>query len=84
MTDNLGTWALRLKATWAEALMSFRSGTFGTSELRNGRRVDTTMETIVQRKKDLVELNAMIVEHDEELKESQSHLDDPRSCGRRD
>jgi hypothetical protein len=70
MTDNLRVWALRLRAGWMDALLSMRSGMFGTSELRNGRRVDTTIETIARQKINLLELNAAIVRHDEELKES--------------
>ena len=70
MTDVLARWAARLRSTWLETLLALRSGVFGTSELRNGRRVDTTMETIVQRKKDLLELNAVIARHDEDRKEA--------------
>jgi len=70
MTDNLRVWAVRLRSGWMDALLSMRSGMFGTSELRNGRRVDTTIETIARQRINLLELNAAIVEHDEELKES--------------
>lgn len=70
MSDIMGRWAARLKATWLDRLMALRSGAFGTSELRNGRRVDTTMETIVQRKKDLIELTEVIAQHDEALKQA--------------
>ena len=67
MTDKLRVWATHLRTVWMEALSSLRSGVFGTSELRHGRRVDTTMETIVQRKRDLADLNIAIMRHDEEL-----------------
>lgn len=72
MADEVGAWAGRLKATWMQSLKSLRLGNFGTSELRNGRRTDTTLETIAERKKDLAELETVIVRHDadEELKES--------------
>ena len=61
---------MRLRTGWMDALLSLRSGTFGTSELRNGRRVDTTMETIARQRVNLLELNAAIVRHDEDVKES--------------
>ena len=77
MTDKLRAWASCLRTAWMEALSSLRSGVFGTSELRHGRRVDTTMETIVQRKRDLAELDAAIVRHDEELmKSGKPNVDD--------
>jgi hypothetical protein len=59
-----------------DALISLRSGIFGTSEMRNGRRVDTTLETIVRQKRDLVELNVAIDQHDEELKASKSDVEE--------
>jgi hypothetical protein len=76
MTDNLRAWAAHLRISWTGALMSLRSGIFGTSELRNGRRIDTTMETIVRKKRELLALDAAIVRHDQELKDSLKLGDD--------
>jgi hypothetical protein len=42
-------------------LRALRSGVLATSELRHGRRVDTTLETIAERKTELAELDAAIV-----------------------
>ena len=61
MTDGVLAWAKGLRGAWTRSLKALRSGILGTSELRDGRRVDTTMETIVGRKKDLAELDAVIV-----------------------
>ncbi len=83
MDDDVGIWAVRLKCAWTEGLNAFRSGALGTFELRNGRRVDTTLETIVRRKKDLAELDAMMIRHceDERLKDAlQRDLKDRRGA----
>ena len=74
MTDKLREWTAHLRTAWIETLSSLRSGVFGTTELRNGRRVDTTIETIVQRKRDLAELNLAIDRHDEELIGGAEHV----------
>lgn len=83
MNDDVRIWAVRLKSAWTEGLNAFRSGALGTFELRNGQRVDTTLETIVKRKKDLAELDAMMARHrqDEQLKDAlQRDLKDRRGA----
>ena len=64
MTDAVSAWITRLRAAWVRSLNALRTGVLGTSELRNGKRVDTTLETIAERKKDLAELDAAIVQHE--------------------
>jgi hypothetical protein len=64
MTDAVSAWITRLRMAWVRSLNALRTGVLGTSELRNGKRVDTTLETIAERKKDLAELDAAIVQHE--------------------
>jgi hypothetical protein len=61
MTDAVSAWITRLRAAWVRSLNALRAGVLGTSEIRGGKRVDTTLETIAERKKDLAELDAAIV-----------------------
>jgi len=72
MTDGLLTWVKTLRTTWALNLKALRSGVSGTSELRGGRRVDTTLETIAEQKKELAELDALIVRGESEYPISQT------------
>jgi hypothetical protein len=54
-------WATGRRVAWLLALKSLRLGAWGTFELRNGKRVDTTLESIADRKTELAELDAAIV-----------------------
>jgi hypothetical protein len=60
MTEDMLAWAEGQRATWAVSLKALRSGLLGTSAIRDGKRVNTTLETIAERKRDLAELDAMI------------------------
>ena len=60
MSDNVLVWAKGHRDAWMRSLRALRSGVLATSELRNGRRVDTTLETIAERKTELAELDAAI------------------------
>ncbi len=57
-------WATRLRAVWWRNLKGLRSGVLGTSELRNGKRVDTTAEEIAERKRGIAELDTVIARHE--------------------
>jgi len=60
MTDDLLVWAKDQREVWARSLKALRLGILGTSEMRDGKRVNTTLETIAERKRGLAELDAMI------------------------
>lgn len=60
MVDLILAWVKGHRAAWVLSLNSLRSGVLGTSELRHGKRVNTTLETIAERKRDLAELDAVI------------------------
>ena len=62
MIDGLLAWVKARRAAWARRLQALRSGVLGTFELRGGKRVDTTFETIAEQKKELAELDALIVQ----------------------
>ena len=62
MTDDMLVWAKVHREAWTRNLKALRSGVLGTTEVRDGRRVNTTLETIAERKRDLAELDAMITE----------------------
>ncbi len=64
MTDDVLEWAKGQRDIWASNLKALRSGALGTTELRDGKRVDTTLETIAERKRDLAGLDAMIGQDD--------------------
>ena len=60
MTEEMLAWAEVHRETWTRSLKALRSGILGTSEMRDGKRVNTTLETIAERRRDLAELSAMI------------------------
>jgi hypothetical protein len=64
MTDSILAWAKGYRSDWICKLKALRSGILGTFELRDGKRVDTTLETIADRKKDLAELDTVITRCD--------------------
>jgi hypothetical protein len=61
MTEGLLEWAKGRRVAWSRALKALRLGAWGTFELRNGKRVDTTLESIADRKSEIAELDAAIV-----------------------
>jgi hypothetical protein len=60
MTHDMLVWAKDQRDVWTQSLKALRSGILGTTEVRDGRRVNTTLETIAERKRDLADLTAMI------------------------
>ena len=66
MTDAMLAWAKDQRAVWTRNLKDLRSGILGTTEVRDGKRVNTTLETIAERKRELAELDAMIEKNSEE------------------
>ena len=66
MTDDMLAWATDQRAVWTRSLKALRSGILGTTEVRDGKRVNTTLETIAERKRELAELDAMIEKNSEE------------------
>jgi len=60
MTDDMLVWAKDQREAWARSLKALRLGILGTTEIRDGKRVNTTLETIAERKRSLAELDAMI------------------------
>ena len=64
MTRSLLAWAKDCRASLAHSLKGLRSGVLATSELRDGRRVDTTLESIADRKRELAELDEAIIRHE--------------------
>jgi hypothetical protein len=61
VAGGLLNWARDHRVAWVRALKSLRLGAWGTFELRNGKRVDTTLESIVERKNDIAEMDAAIL-----------------------
>jgi len=53
-------WAGGQRAYWRDNLKRLRSGQAGTFELRHQKRVDTTVETIVDLSRRLAELDTLI------------------------
>jgi hypothetical protein len=60
MTHDMLVWAKDQRDVWTQSLKALRSGILGTTEVRDGKRVNTTLETIAERKRDLADLTAMI------------------------
>ena len=60
MGDGVLAWAKSRRADWKRSLKGLQSGVLGTSEFRNGKRVDTTVETIAERTREIAELDALI------------------------
>jgi len=63
MGDGVLAWAKGRRADWKRSLKGLQSGVLGTSEVRNGKRVDTTVETIAERTREIAELDALIARH---------------------
>jgi hypothetical protein len=60
MADRLLAWAEHHRATSKRTLSGLRSGVLGTYELRDGKRVNTTLETIAEQARSLSELETAI------------------------
>jgi len=60
MTGSELAWAVARREAWRSSLKALRLGILATSEIRDGKRINTTLETIAERKRDLAELDAMI------------------------
>ncbi len=56
---GMQAWAESHRVAWTQSLKGLRLGTLRTFELRHGTQIDTTLETIAERVRDLAEL-AMI------------------------
>ena len=74
--DALLTWVRDRRTGWVSSLKALRSGVLGTSELRNGKRIDTTLETIAEQRKDLADLDAAIIQ-----READRASDEPGGTG---
>ncbi len=64
MDDDSLAWAKKQRAVMGVGLKGLRSGVLGTSEMRNGKRIDTTAESIAEKRRGLAELETVIA-HDE-------------------
>lgn len=60
MPNRASIWARAYRSVWVGRLKGLRSGALGTFEIRNGKRIDTTLETIAERKEELAELDTLI------------------------
>lgn len=63
MGEGVLAWAKGRRTDWKRSLNGLKSGILGTTEVRNGKRVDTTAETIAARTRELAELDALIARH---------------------
>ena len=66
MIDDILAWAKSRRADWDSTLKGLRSRVLGTSEVRGGKRIDTTSETIAARKRDLADLDVVIAKREAE------------------
>lgn len=57
-------WAKRQREDWIKEILLIESGVKTTSEVREGRPIDTTAETLADRRKRLKELGAVISENE--------------------
>ena len=64
MADGVLYWAKKQVAEWKAIIPKLESGEIGTFEVRGGMKVDTTQETIVERKMLLENLSAIIAKHE--------------------
>jgi hypothetical protein len=63
MDEGILVWARQRRDASIRILKNLRSGLSGTSEFRDSIRVDTTAETIVERKREIADLDALIVRY---------------------
>jgi hypothetical protein len=63
MTDSILEWAKNRRTSSTLILNKLRSGLTARSELRDGRRVDTTVEAIAERGREITDLERLIVRY---------------------
>lgn len=68
MTDGILEWAINRRDASARILRNLRSGLSATSELRDSRRVDTTAESMAERRREILELDRLIVRYEAQQK----------------
>ena len=64
MADSILEWARQQHNEWQREISLLESGTKSTFELREGHKVDTTMETLAARITQLSELDKLINRHE--------------------
>jgi hypothetical protein len=64
LVDGVLEWAKRQKAEWDTEIALLSSGRKTTTELRDGKIIDTTAETLAQRSKLGAELESLIARHE--------------------
>ncbi len=64
MSNRVIEWARRQCADWERSIALMESGRMTTGERRDGKQVDTTTETILDRKQRIVELKTIIQQHE--------------------
>jgi hypothetical protein len=62
--DGFLEWAKRQWGHWIKEIRLLESGVKTTSEVRDGRPIDTTEETLGERRSQLNELEALITKHE--------------------
>jgi hypothetical protein len=63
MADGVLAWAKRQHKIWERGIGLLESRKKTTFDVRNGKRVDTTSETLADRHKRLAEVEALIQRH---------------------
>lgn len=64
MKNRVIEWARKQVANWEKSIELMEKGYMSTGEIRDGKGIDTTNETIEDRKRRTAELKALISEHD--------------------
>ncbi len=64
MADDIWTWAKDRRCALEASLKGLRAGILTTTELRDGKRVNTTTETIAERKRELAQLVSLITQNE--------------------
>ena len=62
--DGFVAWGLRQQAEWRNEIALLEGGVKTTFDVRNGQRVDTTEETLNDRRVRLADLDALIDKHE--------------------
>ena len=64
MPNQVIEWARKQCATWEESIKLMENRQLMTGEMRDGKQVDTTQETIDDRKRRIGELKKLIAAHE--------------------
>lgn len=64
MADGVLNWAKQQRKIWIREMGMLKSGKKNTSEIRRGKRVDTTTGTLADLSVRLSELDALILRHE--------------------